>query len=76
MANDRIWMVCNGCGERYLIYKYYPHYGGYVWPHKQPQIDEFEEFIEKHINECYFPPEDKWRVVFEEDKPFRLENDY
>ncbi len=47
MANDRLWLSCP-CGEKILLFKYYPNRNGYV-KHTQ---DELDEWITDHIDRC------------------------
>lgn len=49
MANDRIWIKCDKCGERGLLYKYYMNKDGYVWR-------DAEAFINDHLHRCYDNP--------------------
>ena len=32
MANDRLYMRCEGCGEVRMLAKYYPNGHAYTWP--------------------------------------------
>lgn len=58
MANDRLYLVCNHCGEQTLFAEYYPPGGcceSYCWPvacASDERDDKFGEFVEKHMNEC------------------------
>ena len=81
MANDRLWMTCTTCEHHYLVYKYYPSRQGYVWPHTDERLEEFETFIEDHLEKCYWPAVrrksgEKHRMFFDKDfLPFVLEPD-
>ena len=55
MANDRLWFTCTSCHQHYLLYKYYPSGEGYVWPGDEKHLQEFEDFIEDHLESCYWP---------------------
>jgi len=46
MANNRLFVVCKGCGDEKLLLKYYPTGGWY------PVDFSFSEWIEKHTV-CY-----------------------
>lgn len=65
MANERLWIYCNYCDEKKLLYKYYPDEDellSYIW--KPEEMELFlDEHIERHLN----------RSVIFEGMPFRLE---
>ena len=48
MANDRLYLYCNICEERLLLYKYYPA-NGYVPPETLATMDEW---LDTHAHEC------------------------
>ncbi len=68
MANDRLWIRCTTCENLYLLYKYYPGGKGYVWPHTDERVAEFEGFIEEHLEKCYWPT--VWREKGEKHRMF------
>lgn len=43
MANNRMFLKCKLCGERFMIGKYYPV--SWAWP---IDIDRYNEFLDKH----------------------------
>ena len=53
MANDRISIVCKGCGCRLTLFKYYPTVErGYCPLTESDQEPTLSEFFRKHIGEC------------------------
>jgi len=46
MANDRIYLRCKGCGNQYLLLKYYPC-NSYIW-----RPEEIQEWMDQHIADC------------------------
>lgn len=68
MANDRIFLVCNKCGAKKLLYKYYPSpTSAYVWPSQ----GKLNDFIAHHIFEC----DNCWANTLGGDPKFHLETE-
>lgn len=51
MANDRIWIECDECHEKTLLFKYYPREQGYVW-----DAQATEDFLNSHLTNCRGSP--------------------
>jgi len=51
MANDRIWIECDKCRERALLFKYYPKRQGYIW-----DAQATEDFLNRHLTICQGNP--------------------
>jgi hypothetical protein len=50
MANGRLWLVCNKCGDRQLLFKYWGHESVLRYPR------ESEDFVDNHMLDCYDLP--------------------
>jgi hypothetical protein len=54
MANDRLFIACDVCGQAAKVGKYYPTPNAEQVDHP----DVLAAFVTKHINECGKPGED------------------
>ncbi len=50
MANDRIYLRCNKCQEKIMIYKYYCEPTGSFVPNNLKDL--LDDFLKKHVFEC------------------------
>jgi hypothetical protein len=50
MANDRVWIVCKGCGKSRLLLKYYPS-GDFV-DDKEWCNPRVIDFLNAHFDSC------------------------
>lgn len=46
MSNDRIWIVCDACGEGVLVTQWWPG------PGHLTASDRVNPFLDKHLNSC------------------------
>ncbi len=49
MANDRLWLRCSKCGDRILMFKYYPCGLGFIYHSKI----NLQTFLNDHLCGCH-----------------------
>jgi hypothetical protein len=71
MANNRMYMKCNSCGETFFLAKSMGE-GFYTWSFN---VNDFNKFLEKHAY-CYGGDEGDFSLEYEEppQKPVWSEN--
>jgi len=56
MANNRMFVKCKICGAKFMLLKYYPSEGWYVYlpdSGADERIKEIDEWLEEHRHENY-----------------------
>ncbi len=53
MANDRLFLRCRGCGECWMIVKYYPRKSSsYATIEGSDEANDLGTFLERHTDGC------------------------
>lgn len=71
VANNRMWMVCDACGERILLCKYYPTTRWYIY-HESDKLDSWLE-SHQHGDDLAPYPSPGWHRTMWGPMHFRLE---
>jgi len=63
MANNRMYLKCKGCGEKFCFAKYYPSTKWYI---RQDDNKEFNEWLDKHTYCGMEHIEDNFELEYEQ----------
>lgn len=62
MANNRMFLKCKGCGEYYVLAKYYP---STMWHTRREDNESFNEWLGKHTYCGMEHTEDNFELEYE-----------